>query len=237
MPAAKPAIRRWGPCWSRHVAWCLNHVYWNTTVIGQTNIPAGRAIIAANHVGIMDGPVVHGAIGRGSHFLVKQEFFDSTLGFLMTGAGQIPVDRSAGRAALMTAHELLEEDRIVGIFPEGTRGDGSVSTVHAGVAWLALHTGAPVVPTAVLGTRLPGQKRGHIPRLRAPLHVEFGVPVQVPRGRGRAAIAAAVELIGKELAAHVHLVSHRTGIPLPIAAQPGDVTAEKVDECGSVTED
>ncbi len=215
MSAASTQIRRWGPRWSRHVAAFLDHVYWNTTVTGQANIPSGRAIIAANHVGIMDGPVVHGAIGRGSHFLVKQEFFDSALGFLMTGAGQIPVDRTAGRAALMTARELLEEDRVVGIFPEGTRGDGSVSTVHAGVAWLALQTGAPVVPAAVLGTRLPGQKRGHIPRPRARLHVEFGVPVRVPSGRGRAATAAAVELIGRELAGHVHLVSQRTGIPLP----------------------
>ena len=79
----------------------LDHVWWDTEVHGAQNVPAdGPVIVASNHTGIVDGPVLHGALPRGSHFLVKQEFFDSRLGFLMTGAGQIPVDRSAGRAAL-----------------------------------------------------------------------------------------------------------------------------------------
>lgn len=213
-------IRRWGPRWSRHVGRFLDHVYWNTTVVGAEHVPTDtRAIVAANHVGIMDGPVVHGALPRGSHFIVKQEFFDSALGFLMTYSGQIPVDRSSGSAALRVALALLEEDRLVGIFPEGTRGRGDISTVHAGVAWLALRSGAPIVPTAVLGTRRPGDKRSHVPSFRSKLHVEFGSPVTVDVGdaKGREATARAMEQIAAALGSHVREVSTRTGISLPEA--------------------
>src|SRR5659263_507588 len=114
-------IKRWGPVWSRRVGWFLDHIWWNTTVLGAENVPStGPVIVASNHIGVVDGPVLHGAIPRGSHIIVKQEFFDSKLGFLMDWAGQIPVDRSSGRAALVVALEMLKEGRVVGIFPEGT---------------------------------------------------------------------------------------------------------------------
>ncbi|MDO5701282.1 MAG: lysophospholipid acyltransferase family protein [Bowdeniella nasicola] len=211
-------IYRWGPTWSRHIGRILDFGYYRTRVVGRERIPAsGPLIVAANHVGIMDGPIVHGALPRGSHFIVKQEFFDSALGFLMTWAGQIPVDRSSGSAALRVALTLLDEGRVVGIFPEGTRGRGDVQTVHAGVAWLALRSGAPIVPTAVLGTRRPGDKRSHVPRFRAPLHVEFGEPIvpDVAGAKGRQATSLAMEQIGAGLAAHVKSVSRATGIALP----------------------
>lgn len=215
----KPSdIRRWGPTWSRRVGWFLDHIYWNTTVVGAENIPQHtRAIVAANHVGIMDGPVVHGALPRGSHFIVKQEFFDSALGFLMTYSGQIPVDRSSGSAALRVALALLEEDRLVGIFPEGTRGRGDISAVHAGVAWLALRSGAPIIPTAVLGTRGPGDSRSHVPRPRTKLYVEFGTPmtVDVADLKGRAATAEAMSQIADTMSRHIREASARTGIALP----------------------
>ncbi|MDD9207020.1 lysophospholipid acyltransferase family protein, partial [Georgenia sp. 10Sc9-8] len=156
-PVRAEDVYRWGPVWSRRVGWLLDHGYWNTHVHGTEHVPAtGPVIIASNHTGVVDGPLLHGAIPRGSHVIVKQEFFDSPIGFLMTWAGQIPVDRSSGRAALNVAQQLLEEDRVVGIFPEGTRGRGDASSVKAGVAWLAVRTGAPVVPAACLGTRRTG---------------------------------------------------------------------------------
>ncbi|WP_127572511.1 lysophospholipid acyltransferase family protein [Georgenia faecalis] len=173
-------IARRGPVWSRRVGQLLDHVYWNTTVLGKEHVPAtGPVIIASNHIGIVDGPVLHGAVPRGSHFLVKQEFFASRIGFLMRWAGQVPTDRASGRAALVVAQRLLEEGRVVGIFPEGNRGRGDLASARAGVAWLALRTGAPVVPVACLGTRPSGQDVGYVPPPRGRLHVVFGAPIDV----------------------------------------------------------
>ncbi|UNX56214.1 1-acyl-sn-glycerol-3-phosphate acyltransferase [Georgenia sp. TF02-10] len=219
-------IYRWGPVWARQVGRFLDHVWWNTTVHGAEKVPAtGPVIIASNHVGIVDGPVVFGALPRGSHFLTKQEFFDSRIGFLMTWAGQIPVDRSSGRAALAVGKALLAEGRVVGIFPEGTRGRGDVSSVRAGVAWLAVNSGAPVVPAACLGTRLPGDSRGKVPRPRSRLHVVFGDPIALDLAPGtsrRDRMAQAMARIGAGLAAHVDHATALTGVPLPDSAEdPG----------------
>jgi 1-acyl-sn-glycerol-3-phosphate acyltransferase len=216
-------IYRWGPTWSRRVGWVLDHVWWNTEVHGAENVPAtGPVIIASNHTGIVDGPVLHGALPRGSHVLVKQEFFDSKIGFLMTWAGQIPVDRASGRGALAVGKALLDEGRVVGIFPEGTRGRGDVSEVRAGVAWLAVNSGAPVVPAAVLGTRRTGDRRGYVPPPRAKLHVAFGRPLDltVPDGVSRRErLTRAMDTIGAGLAAHVAAAVALTGVALPASAQ------------------
>ncbi len=211
-------IKRWGPVWSRRVGWFLDHIWWNTTVLGAENVPStGPVIVASNHIGVVDGPVLHGAIPRGSHIIVKQEFFDSKLGFLMDWAGQIPVDRSSGRAALVVVLEMLKEGRVVGIFPEGTRGTGDVQSVRAGVAWLALNSGAPLVPAACLGTRPAGATVGHVPKPRAHLHVVFGEPLTLPADlpRGKAGTQEAMRLVSEHMTAHVADAVARTGIALP----------------------
>ncbi|HLS49200.1 MAG TPA: 1-acyl-sn-glycerol-3-phosphate acyltransferase, partial [Actinomycetaceae bacterium] len=71
-------ILRWGPVWSRRVGWALDHLLWNTRVLGAERIPHhGPVIVASNHTGIIDGPLLHGAIPRSSHFIIKEEFFES----------------------------------------------------------------------------------------------------------------------------------------------------------------
>lgn len=212
-------IRRWGPVWSRRVGRFLARVVWNTKIIGAENIPAsGRVIVAANHTGIIDGPLLHGCLPRGSHFIIKEEAFFGIVGLLMRGAGQIPVDRKSGRAALTTALALLNEDRVVGVFPEGTRGRGDVSDAKAGVAWLAVRAQAPVVPVAILGTRRPGDKRGRIPGPRARLAVVIGEPFTAADpelGTGRKAVTAAIEQVRTRMSEHVSAAIERTGIRLP----------------------
>lgn len=218
--AIKPEhIKRWGPSWSRRVGWFLAHVVWNTKVIGAENVPkTGRMLLAANHTGIVDGPLLHGAIPRGSHFIIKEEAFYGFVGFLMRNAGQIPVDRGSGRAALTTALALLNEDRLVAVFPEGTRGRGDVSSAKAGIAWLAVRSGSRVLPVAILGTRGRGGRRGYIPGFRAKLYVVFGEPFQpVPPDAktGRAAVTAAAERVQQEMSSHVEAAIARTGVDLP----------------------
>lgn len=212
-------IKRWGPAWSRRVGWFLAKVVWRTTVIGAENVPrTGRVLLAANHTGIIDGPLLHGCIPRRSHFIIKEEAFYGVIGFLMRNAGQIPVDRGTGRAALTTALALLNEDRLVAVFPEGTRGRGDVSSAKAGIAWLAVRSGSPVVPVAILGTRKRGQRRGHVPGFRARLFVVFGEPFQAApddAATGRAAVAAAAERVQAEMSRHVEAAIARTGVDLP----------------------
>ena len=213
-------IYRWGPIWSRRVGWVLDHIWWNTTVHGAEHVPrTGPVIVASNHTGVIDGPLLHGAIPRGSHFIIKQEFWDSPLGFLMTLAGQIPVDRRNGRAALVVAQKMLAEGRVVGIFPEGNRGAGGVQSTRAGAAWLAVQGGAPVVPVACLGTRPTGKKVGYVPPPRTKLDIVFGKPIVVDTERGeggnRAVMTRAIEQIHLGLADHVEHAVRLTGIPLP----------------------
>lgn len=209
-------IHRWGPSWSRQVGRFLDHVWWNTRVIDAHHVPpTGRVLIAPNHSGVVDGPVAHGAVPRASYFLVKEEFFDSRLGFLMTWSGQIPVDRRNGRPALEVARTLLGEERCVGVFPEGTRGRGDVTAARAGVAWLAVRTGAPIVPCAILGTRPPGATRGHVPGPRSRLWVQFGEPIPVAAGGGRTQIAAVMAQVQVAMAGLVAQAQERSGLRLP----------------------
>ncbi|SNU00862.1 1-acyl-sn-glycerol-3-phosphate acyltransferase [Ruaniaceae bacterium KH17] len=210
-------LRRWGPKWSRHVGMFLAKGYWNTTIIGRETFPTeGPVIVACNHIGVVDGPLLHGCLPRGSHILIKQEFFHSKLGILMDWAGQIPVDRSNGRTALTTAKQLLDEGRVVGIFPEGHRGDGKVHDVRAGVAWLEVNSGASIVFAATLGTRPEGASVGYVPPPRSKLQVILSEPYVMPEvPRGRAGIEQAIEYIGEGLRAHVEYATKLTGVELP----------------------
>ena len=207
-----------GPRWSRWVGRFLARVVWNTEIVGADRVPrTGPVILAANHLGVVDGPLVHGAAPRGTHLLVKQEMFDGWTGVVLRAAGQIPVDRAGGRSALAAALGVLRRGGAVGIFPEGNRGRGDVSDARGGVAWLAVTSGAPVVPVAVLGTRRTGESVRHVPGPRRRLVVEFGDPVVVERGglSGKAAVEHAADVLRTALADHVAGAAERHGTALP----------------------
>ncbi len=128
-------------------------------VVGAERVPAsGPVLLAANHLGVLDGPLMHAAAPRPSHLLVKEEMFRGILGFVLRTAGQLPVDRESGRSGLESARAVLKRGGVVGIFPEGNRGRGDAANVRAGVGWLAVHADAPVVPVALLGTRRTGSR-------------------------------------------------------------------------------
>lgn len=210
---------RFGPGWGRWLGRLVAKVYWSTRIVGKERVPRkGRLIVASNHSGWADGPLMIGCFPRGTHILIKIEMFRSAIGWLFKASGQIPVDRSNGRPALVTALGVLERGGVVGIFPEGTRGRGDASTARAGVAWLAVHGDAPVVPMAVLGTRRTGESTGKVPGFRRRLYVEFGEPVHVTGIEGlprREAVAVAQAQIQRALADHVRGAQERTGIWLP----------------------
>lgn len=208
-----------GPARARWIGLLIAKVLWSTTIVGADNVPAtGPVILAANHTGVIDGPIVFGAAPRGLHLLIKEEMFHGLLGRFLRYAGQIPVDREGGRAALTDARTVLARGDAVAVFPEGNRGRGDASSARGGVAWLALNACPTVIPVAILGTRRTGEPVGHIPGLRRRLYVEFGTPLTIERApgtTGRQAQVAASESIRVALADLVTGAALRSGISLP----------------------
>lgn len=219
-----------GPAWSRWVGRFLARVVWDTRVQGRENVPTdGPVVLAANHTGVVDGPVVLGVAPRPLHVLVKEEMFTGLVGQVLRAAGQIPVDRGSGRRALATALAVLRRGGAVGVFPEGNRGRGDATSARAGVAWLALNGRARVVPVAVLGTRRTGEGVNHVPGPRRRLVVRFGEPISVERApgtSGKQALEDANERIRTALAALVADTVASTGLVLPLdAPRRDDLTA------------
>ena len=160
---------------------------------GAEHVPDGAAILASNHLSYADWLFVPLTLPRRVTFVAKAEYFTTPgiKGWLQkqffTGSGQVPIDRSgadAAAGALMSAKKVLAEGGLFGIYPEGTRShDGRLYRGKTGVARLALETGVPVIPTAVVGTDVvapPGKTFGSITR---PI-VRFGKPLDFSRYEG-----------------------------------------------------
>jgi 1-acyl-sn-glycerol-3-phosphate acyltransferase len=215
--------------WSRPVGWILDHLVYRTTVTGKDNVPTGGPVIfAGNHISFLDGPVMFGAAPRRMHILVKKEMFKGPLGHILRASGQLPVDRSRDRAALLLSKDMLDAGRCIGILPEGTRGSGQATDINNGVAWLALNSGAPVVPVAILGTRTGGEHLDTVPRPGRRFHVSFGNALTLSRNpgeTGRASMDRAGMEIRTALAGHVQETIHHSGQPLPHADYSTTLTA------------
>lgn len=161
---------------------------------GLENVPEkGPAILASNHLSYADWLFMPLVLPRRVSYVAKAEYFTGSgvKGWLQktffTGAGQIPIDRSGANAAegaLIAARGVLERGELFGIFPEGTRShDGKLYRGKTGVARLAIETGVPVIPVAVIGTDTvapPGKTFGRHTRP----HVRFGAPLDFSRYEG-----------------------------------------------------
>ncbi|MEU3372098.1 lysophospholipid acyltransferase family protein [Streptomyces sp. NPDC006711] len=169
----------------RRIGVGLMYGLWRPRVLGSWRVPAaGPVIFAVNHSHNIDGPMVMGTAPRGTHFLIKKEAFVGPLGPFLEGIGQLKVDRSvADRTAITDALAVLDEGGVLGIFPEGTRGEGDFASLRAGLAYFAVRSGAPIVPVAVLGsTERRGRLIKGLPPLRSRVDVVFGDPFQAVEG-------------------------------------------------------
>ncbi|HWC27874.1 MAG TPA: 1-acyl-sn-glycerol-3-phosphate acyltransferase [Solirubrobacteraceae bacterium] len=157
-------------------------VYFRMKRIGMEHVPAdGPLIIASNHRSFMDPWVIGMLLRRPIYYVAKTELFRNPVtAWLLNSLGAFPVDRGHGdRDAMDAARRILERGDVVVIFPEGTRTrPGPLGPPKRGVGRLALETGAPVVPVALIGTeavRRGWRIRPHKVRIRA------GRPLRFPR--------------------------------------------------------
>jgi len=197
------------------------------TVQGAEHFPRqGAAIVAANHIGVIDGPLLAIAGPRPAHAWTKREMFEGRARLLLRASGQIPLDRfHPDPRAVRTALRVLADGHVVGVFPEGTRGGGDLGRFHRGAAYLALVSGAPVVPLTFLGTRLPGGSRGSVPPRGTRVDLVYGAPFRVPATpwprTARQVKETSLALREHMLAGLRDALTH-TGQALPGPLPPGD---------------
>ncbi|CAL9395051.1 lysophospholipid acyltransferase family protein [Streptomyces sp. enrichment culture] len=201
----------------RRIGVGLMYGLWKPRVLGSWRVPAaGPVILAVNHAHNIDGPMVMGVAPRPTHFLIKKEAFVGPLDPFLTGIGQVKVDRdTTDRTAISRALGVLGQGGVLGIFPEGTRGEGDFASIRAGLAYFAVRSGAPIVPVAVLGSSgRPGRLVKALPPLRSRVDVVFGDPFDAGDGSGRRtrkALDEATERIQKQLTAHLENARRLTG--------------------------
>ncbi len=164
-------------------------------ITGKKYLPKeGAAILASNHMSFSDSIFLPLAVPRRITFLAKSEYFTGRglKGWLVKkffqGVGQVPIDRSGGRAAVAavnTAIKILKSGDLLGIYPEGTRSpDGKLYRGRTGMARIAIEAGVPIIPVAMIGT-YDIQPTGQVlPRIKR-VGIAFGEPIDMSQFAGR----------------------------------------------------
>lgn len=163
---------------------------------GTEHVPReGAAILAGNHLTVIDSFFMPLVLERKVVFLAKSDYFEGRgvrgtfKRWFFGGTGNVPVDRSGGQAsqaAVRKAMEILAEGHLLGIYPEGTRSpDGRLYRGKTGVARMALEAGVPVVPVVMIGTAEMQPPGRIIPKIKRP-GVRFGRPLDFSRYEGMA---------------------------------------------------
>lgn len=215
--SARRAVSARGAEVGRRLGVGLMNGLWKPRVLGAWRVPGnGPVILAVNHSHNIDGPMVMGVSPRPVHFLVKKEAFIGPLDPFLRSIGQVKVDRAAAdRTAIGAALGVLKADGVLGIFPEGTRGEGDFASLRAGLAYFAVRSGAPIVPVAVLGsTESRGRLIPALPALRSRVDVVFGDAFEAGDGSGRRtrkALDDATVRIQERLTAHLEHARRLTG--------------------------
>jgi len=173
----------------------LCRLLWRPKVIGLDHVPStGPAILASNHLSVIDSVLMPAVVSRNVYFMAKDEYFlapgikGAVMKQIMYGLNQIPVDRSGGRASLMaldSALPVLRAGHVLGIYPEGTRSpDGRLYRGRPGVAKLALDAPAPIIPVGLVGTERVHPIGNTLPRLGPDVEVRFGEPLDLTQWQG-----------------------------------------------------
>jgi 1-acyl-sn-glycerol-3-phosphate acyltransferase len=186
----------------RAIYWVLKNVLLGPAITrlfrpiqeGIANVPEqGPAIVASNHLSFADWLFMPLALDRRITFVAKSDYFTRAgiKGWaqkrFFAGTGQVPIDRSGGRAsegALRAGLKVLQRGELFGIYPEGTRShDGRLYKGRTGVARLALLSGTPVIPSAIIGTDIIAPPGKVLTKIVSPT-VKFGPPLDFSRYSG-----------------------------------------------------
>ena len=196
----------------RRLATLLVRLYFRVDMRGLEHLPMhGPVLIAGNHTGWLDGPLVQILLPRSTSFLVKSELYDSPARPFLEFSRQIPIRRGApDRTALRRAVAVLVGGGVLGVFPEGTRGVGKLESVQHGIGYIALHAQrpgveCPIIPVVCTGTAEALPKGAKFPKFRAPISIVFGPTFTLDvtgDTRARSTVAEAAEQI------RVHLLDH-----------------------------
>jgi 1-acyl-sn-glycerol-3-phosphate acyltransferase len=205
-------------------------VWTRREVVGLENVPRrGPLILASNHVNLLDPPLLAVLLPRRIVYMGKIELWKTPIiGPLYTLAGFIPVRRFEGDvAALRKAEKVLQQNQVLGMFPEGTRSrKPGLGRGQPGTAIIALRSGAPIVPVAVTGTEGVAVPRSffRITRVR----VVFGKPFELPKSRRLSTelVEQCTERIMKEIA--VLLPEEYRGVYAELAASQSKEQAESI---------
>lgn len=215
---AVPAAVQQGPLYRivRGILRPLVRVVYRPTITGAEHVPRrGPVIIASNHLSFVDSIVIPLASPRPVQFLAKSHYFTGAglkgwVSRTFFGAiGAVGVERGAGAAAqeaLDAGRRILDSGNAFALYPEGTRSlDGRLYRGRTGVAWLALTTGAKVVPVGLIGTEEIQPVGAKLPRVR-PVTVRFGEPLDLSR-HGAATSGRARRAATDEIMAAIHALS------------------------------
>ena len=179
----------------------LMRTWFRIRLEGEEHIPeVGPVILASNHRSNMDPVLLASAVRRPVVFMAKAELFVGPLGWIMRWIGQFPVRRGGiDREALRRTDAVLARGSMLGLFPEGTRGDGRFASVHPGLAYIVVRQQCPVVPVAIFGTERVRRRFGWLP-FASPVRIVAGPAIDLPQSTGdRAGRRAASELLQKRL--------------------------------------
>jgi 1-acyl-sn-glycerol-3-phosphate acyltransferase len=220
---------------SRLVAGPALRMLGRPSINGAERIPAtGPAIVASNHLSAIDSVFLPFMLARPLVFAAKSEYFTGTrvqdrlIAAYLRATNQLPVNRTefrAGANMLEMALALLQAGELFGIYPEGTRSpDGRLYRGRTGVGWLALHSGAPVIPVAMMGTAriLPPGHR--VPR-PGRISIRVGEPLTFGSLQGTGARQRRV--VTDEVVQAIQKLSGQEYVPMYASVRKDELAAEK----------
>ncbi len=165
----------------RVIVRALARAYWDLRIYNVERVPSsGPVILAANHTSFADPPLVGVGIRRATYFLARDTLFHPPLfGTWLRSVNSIPVDRDGGGAAgLRVVLDLLEQEEMVLLFPEGTRSaNGNLLPARPGLGLIALKSGAPVVPVRLFGLFETWGRHQPFPR-PGRVAIKYGMPLR-----------------------------------------------------------
>jgi len=188
------------------ICWLILKIFWRMEIIGIENLPeSGGFIIASNHVSYLDPAVLVASSNKKIYFLTKKEVFKNTfVSFILKNLNAFSVDRrNVDMLAFKKAINILREEKVLGIFPEGTRSsNGELQELKLGAIKIAIKTGVPILPVGIFGTYKIYPRGIKFPILfKHKIIVKYGAPQYLDKLKSRDKVyqIEELDLLGKKI--------------------------------------